>query len=153
MCAGLDGAPGPFHYKTASLRITRLLLSLCFTAGLYGAPGPLYNPNIAAVFFPLVLFGQSITLLMVPFATMQGWMARLGRSTFPISLLSFPFYLISASLQIKLKTTYVCVSCATLQGWMARLGRSTFPISLLSFPFYLIYGSPGRSHSHYHPHR
>ncbi|KAF6256872.1 chloroplast glycerolipid omega-3-fatty acid desaturase [Scenedesmus sp. NREL 46B-D3] len=37
-------------------------------------------------------------------------------------------------------------------GWMARLGRSTFPASLLSFPFYLIFGSPGRSHSHYHPH-
>ncbi|WIA44358.1 hypothetical protein OEZ86_007140 [Tetradesmus obliquus] len=37
-------------------------------------------------------------------------------------------------------------------GWMARLGRSTFPASLLSYPFYLIWGSPGRSHSHYHPH-
>lgn len=37
-------------------------------------------------------------------------------------------------------------------GWQARLGRLTFPASLLSFPFYLIWGSPGRAHSHYHPH-
>jgi omega-3 fatty acid desaturase (delta-15 desaturase) len=36
--------------------------------------------------------------------------------------------------------------------WQGRLGRLTFPWSLLSFPFYLIYGSPGRVHSHYHPH-
>jgi hypothetical protein len=37
-------------------------------------------------------------------------------------------------------------------GWQAKLGRSTFPVSLISFPFYLIWGSPGRAHSHYHPH-
>lgn len=37
-------------------------------------------------------------------------------------------------------------------GWQARLGRLTWPVSLLSFPFYLIWGSPGRAHSHYHPH-
>eukprot|EP00878_Enallax_costatus_P000968 GHUV01001100.1.p1 GENE.GHUV01001100.1~~GHUV01001100.1.p1 ORF type:complete len:437 (+),score=65.97 GHUV01001100.1:166-1311(+) len=36
--------------------------------------------------------------------------------------------------------------------WQGRLGRSTFPWSLLSYPFYLIWGSPGRNHSHYHPH-
>eukprot|EP00879_Flechtneria_rotunda_P020123 GHRR01021163.1.p1 GENE.GHRR01021163.1~~GHRR01021163.1.p1 ORF type:complete len:384 (+),score=68.40 GHRR01021163.1:70-1221(+) len=36
--------------------------------------------------------------------------------------------------------------------WMGRLGRCTYPWSLLSYPFYLIWGSPGRSHSHYHPH-
>ncbi|KAI8476515.1 MAG: fatty acid desaturase-domain-containing protein [Monoraphidium minutum] len=37
-------------------------------------------------------------------------------------------------------------------GWQARLGRLSFPGSLLSFPFYLVWGSPGRAHSHYHPH-
>ncbi|GBF95171.1 hypothetical protein Rsub_07884 [Raphidocelis subcapitata] len=37
-------------------------------------------------------------------------------------------------------------------GWQARLGRLSFPFSLLSFPFYLVWGSPGRAHSHYHPH-
>lgn len=37
-------------------------------------------------------------------------------------------------------------------GWQARLGRLSFPASLLSFPFYLVWGSPGRAHSHYHPH-
>jgi hypothetical protein len=37
-------------------------------------------------------------------------------------------------------------------GWQAKLGRSTFPVPLVAFPFYLIWGSPGRAHSHYHPH-
>lgn len=36
--------------------------------------------------------------------------------------------------------------------WQTKLGRSTWPVSLLSYPFYLIWGSPGRQHSHYHPH-
>jgi fatty acid desaturase len=37
-------------------------------------------------------------------------------------------------------------------GWQAKLGRLAFPVCLWAFPFYLIWGSPGRAHSHYHPH-